>query len=489
MTAAPASQTPKRRGRAAFWLACLAGFASLWLNLYPVFQPVLVDDDLQILLQSWTWDRTWAGLWVPQNEHAMPLGRLFTFGLNALAGRPSALPLAAALVGPLGLLLGLPLVYRFVTRELGHPFYGVVALLVFGVTGVYQQAIFWFAASFSVYALDMLLLALLAAQNYRRTSAPLQLGLCVLWCALSPCWFAYGVLAGPLCCLYLWPAERGAATLTIGARLRFWLVRSAPLLGTVLFLVLSLPHNYQTIMHLEHYQMQKTNARDAFQLDKGMVHTGTAIVENLLLGVVGVCGVSVPTWLVVLLLLGIMVVGGWCWLRTPDWRLLLLGCGLILAPYLLAYSARAKWAETILMNTSAWSRYHLWPQLGLALFVCGTLAGGRVTLKPGGALTRRQAGVLGCLIALFLLIQSPRAMLGTYSYIGVPEQLETLRRIEIVDQCCRDHGISAEAARRSLGRLTIPGSDRIDGWELLRGSDRPTELLDEEVRRILATCP
>ena len=252
--------SPTRPNCAALWLAALTAFATLCLYLQPLGWPILLQDDFQILSQSWTWERTRAGLWVPQNEHAMPLGRLLTFGLDKLAGGPSGLPLAAALVGPVALLLGLPLVYRFVGRELGHPLYGVVALILLGVTSVYQQAVFWFAASFSIFALDMLLLGLLAAQHYRWTGHAPWLAVCALCCALAPCWFASGILAGPLCCLYLLLPERGSWPGTGQTWLRFALLRATPLLGSGLFLAVSLPLTAQTINHLPHYQDQHTDA-------------------------------------------------------------------------------------------------------------------------------------------------------------------------------------------------------------------------------------
>src|SRR5436305_11225723 len=79
-------------------------------------------------------------------------------------------------------------------------------MILFGVTCVYQQAVYWFAASFSVPALDTTLLALLAAQHWRRTGRPRSLLLAAAGAALAPAWFASGILAGPLCCLYLLPA-------------------------------------------------------------------------------------------------------------------------------------------------------------------------------------------------------------------------------------------------------------------------------------------
>ncbi len=197
--------------RCGVWLPVFfACVACLLLYARSLVGPVVFYDDFQILTQSWTWEKTLDGLWVPQNEHAMPLGRLLTFALEWLVGRPSRLPLVTCLFGPLLLLLSLPLVYVFVRRETGHPFYALLALVLFAVTSVYHQAIWWFAASFSVLSLDTMLLGLLAAQRWRQTGRASYLFLTALACLLAPGWFAIGVLAGPLCCLYLFPrGERG----------------------------------------------------------------------------------------------------------------------------------------------------------------------------------------------------------------------------------------------------------------------------------------
>jgi len=464
------------RYRAALCLAALAALASLGHYAHSLCYPLLVQDDFQILSQSWTWERTWANLWVPQNEHAMPLGRLLTFVVVSLAGRPTALPFAAALVGPISLLLGLTLVYRFVYRELGHPLYAVVAVVLFGVTAVYQQAVYWFAASFSILALDTLLLGLLAAQRYRRTGSLLDIGTCTLFCALSPCWFASGILAGPLCCLYLLPRERlilGEPRPTRANFFRRAVLRASPLLGSFLFLAVSLPLTARTIMHLQHYENLKTNALDAFQPGKGLLLSCQSVVENLLLGMVGIGGVSVP-WHLVGVVLTVAFVAAWRWWQlAPDRRLLLLGLGMIFAGYMLVYSARARWflpesGPMAPINEPRWSRYHLLPQLGLTLFICGGLpAWSRrlFVLKPDGSLTRGQVSRLGTLLILCYLIQLPHAILGANSSFGFTGQLEALRRIEAMDACCREHQISADAAVRVLPTLDIPVSmQSVNGW-------------------------
>ena len=416
----PSCPFPIPCARPAAWLFIAAVLAAVALYGRALLFPVLVQDDFQILARSWTWAKTVDGLWLPNNEHAMPLGRLLTFAVARLAGRPTGLPLAAVLAGVVGLLPALGLTYLFVRRELGHPFYGLAALILFGVSSVYQQAVYWFAASFSVYALDALLLALLAAQRYRQTRRIQWLFVCVVCCALAPCWFGSGVLAGPLCCLYLLPGE-GAESRTaarIGSRL-------APLLGTAAFLAVSLPLTAPIIQHLEHYH-DKT-ALESFQPLTGAWYTMRSVVDNLALGAFGVTGVTVGSVAAPLIFAALVAAGGWWAYRSPRRRLALLGAGLIFGSYLLIYSARATWSyDGAAMFTPSWSRYHLQPQLGLTLLICGGLPaweGRWFRLDPDGRLSPGQTRALACLLGACFLVQAPRGLLCYYA--ANPRQAET----------------------------------------------------------------
>ena len=482
----------------------------LLLYAVPLLRPVLAQDDFQILSQSWTWQRTLDGLLAPNNEHAMPLGRLLTFAVVRLADRPTALPFAGVLTGVLALLIAMALAGAFVRRELGHPFYGLVALILFGVSAVYQQAVYWFAACFSVYALVFLLLALLAAQRYRFTGQWGWLAACVAACALAPCWFASGVLAGPLCCLYLLPTEREGRRGAWG-----WLLRSTPLLGTAAFLAVVLPFTLPIIQNLERYRVDGTTALAAFRPLTGAWNTMRSIVDNLGLGAVGVSGVTTGSLLAPPLLALLAAAGVWWARRSPRRRLALLGGGLILCSYLLIYSGRAKWdydgypaaelhwqllpaladIHRSSFFTPTWSRYHLQPQLGLVLLVCGGLPaweGRWFRLDATGRLTAGQTGALALLLGVCLLTQAPR---GVFCYYPPnPRQAETLARIERVDAFCREHHISGDAARRELGVLDMWGESvtRVNGWDFLRGSDRPNDPSQDvigELRAESATGP
>ncbi len=502
-------RTPSSRG--ILLPAALTCGAVLLLYARSLVGPVVYYDDFQILAQSWTWERTRDGIWVPQNEHAMPLGRLFCFALEYLAGRLPLLPFVTGLVGPLALLVGLRLVYVFVRREMGQPFYALLVVVLFGVTTVYHQAVWWFAASFAILALDTMLLGLLAAQRWRQTGRAIYLDLTVLACLLAPGWFAIGMLAGPLCCLYLLPRDVGwaegrgppAGVVSLVPRptlqaspnrsTRHW--SFLPLLGTALFLAVSLPRTAETIMHLGHYGEE--TAVQAFRPRVGLEYALRSIVDNLLLGVVGIAGVALPVWCVVGVLIVVGVGGIWWWRQATDRRLMLLGLGLIGSSYLLVYSARSGWAYDQMIEPN-FSRYHLLPHLGLVLFFCGGLPGraGRwLVLNDEATLSQRQRRLVYVLIGVCFLVQLPRGLIcgsptGWYQVELVRDQRAVLHRIEEVDALCRQHHISTAAARQALGKLDIPCSiEVIDGWEFLRGSDDPWPLPPEEVKRLLEGTP
>src|SRR6516165_5128280 len=96
---APA-ESSETAGRGLAWPIAMTCVAVLLLYVRSWAAPVVFADDFPILAQSRTWERTRAGLWLPQNEHAMPLGRLFSFALECLAGRLPALPFVLSWVGP-----------------------------------------------------------------------------------------------------------------------------------------------------------------------------------------------------------------------------------------------------------------------------------------------------------------------------------------------------------------------------------------------------
>jgi hypothetical protein len=140
-----------------------------------------------------------------------------------------------------------------------------------------------------------------------------------------------------------------------------------------------------------------------------------------------------------------------------------------------------------MMTGPTMSRYHLLPQLGLALVVAGGLPGraGRwFRLDLTGRLTRPQVRALLVLIAVCFAIQAPRGLICVYAYD--PGQARAFQAIEDVDAVCRRERLDAATARGVLKPLSIPGYTPLaNGWLYLRGSNDPRPVDADEARRLL----
>jgi hypothetical protein len=144
---------------------------------------------------------------------------------------------------------------------------------------------------------------------------------------------------------------------------------------------------------------------------------------------------------------------------------------------------------------SGWTRYHVFPYLGLVLFLCGGLPsreGSLFVLDRSGPLSRRQARAFAGLVGLLLLAQLPTSYLGHMRQDPDPApQQACLRRIEEIDARCRAERIDGRAAAAALDPLVVPYSfcetdpPRINGWELLRGSPVPVPRTPDEIKRLL----
>jgi hypothetical protein len=178
--------------------------------------------------------------------------------------------------------------------------------------------------------------------------------------------------------------------------------------------------------------------------------------------------------------------GVWWWRRTSGHRrLLFLGLGFILMPYLLMYSARAAWPYDT--QVRFWSRYNVFPQLGVALVVCAGLAYRTKETEDSeqtDELSRRQFVQMRWLIAILFVVQLPHAVVGSPKY--EPRQMEILRQVEEVDARCQAHHISRKLARAVLQPLPVPNSyEEANVWLFLRGSDDPRPMSEAEARQIL----
>jgi hypothetical protein len=454
---------------------------------------MLVQDDWQIVVASWTWDQARANLWLPHNEHSMPLGRVAVWLMGLLAAKPSYVPNVFALQGPLALLAAMVLLYLVVRRETGRPFLALLAMALFGVNTHYDDAIVWFSASYTVLALDMFLLGLLAAQRWRQTGRWPYLVLSASWCALAPGWFGSGVLAGPLCSLYLLVSrppqsqEQPSKPLPSEARRRLiarrvLLPAVVPLIGTAFSLAVTLPLNGKKIMDLPRVELPAT-AWDTFKPLVGLEYSLRAMVDDLIPGALGPIKLTCPIPVVVAVWLLFVLGGAWWYSRAPHRPLLVLGLGLIVLSYQTIFTVRAYFAYEGMHH---WGRYHLWAHLGLVLIVCGGLprrAVARVGAAPPWAIDVGAA----CLLGLLLLTQSPRS----HSLYDGAKQIAALEHVDAVDARCQQYHIDAAIAREALPPFEVAGmwgevaGHPLSPWDLLRGSSDPRPMTVEEARQLL----
>src|SRR5262249_18652543 len=126
---APAADVAPAAPPASPWTPCrvlvwaqVACAAALLVHRLSILRPPLGGDDWQIVVESWTWDKARANLWLPHNEHSMPLGRVAIWLMALAADKPTNAPLVFALQGPLALPAAMLLVYVLVRREAEQPF-------------------------------------------------------------------------------------------------------------------------------------------------------------------------------------------------------------------------------------------------------------------------------------------------------------------------------------------------------------------------------
>lgn len=453
----------------AWVLGCVATVAVGVLYAPWIIEPHIRYDDFNFLTNSRTLSEMRDHLWQPMNEHVMPLARFAAGVLMQLVPRQSAIPLAAQSQGVLAVVLGMWLLYLFVRRELAHPLYGVVAMTVWGVTSTYYECVTWYSASFFTLALDMTLLALLAAQSYRRGRCWYALAGCALCCALAPAFHGTALLAGAWCALYLVykePDDRREHA----RRRRHVALAAVPLLGTSAFLAASLAATSGQIVRAEHYRGKTVFG--AFDLREGLQNTLRTLADNQVAGAFGIWDRhSTFSWPAVLgVVLGLVLLGLLWWRAAPRRRLLVVGLSVTLASDVLVYGARADWGYDRTVHN--WTRYHLFPHLGLVLFAIGGLPrfeGRWFALPSAKGLSRRQSVALLGLIVAMVAVHRPRSH-GLH-FSAPPEQTALLLRVERMDARCRSARIDPVTARQALGFVQFPLAFEGDNaWDFLRCS-------------------
>ena len=284
--------------------------------------------------------------------------------------------------------------FVFVRRECNSPAMGLIAVSIFALTPVHREVVVWYSASQWCWALVLLLIALLMVPAGVERMTAWRLGGVVLLASIAPLSYAVGLLVCPITSVYL-IVRRCAGKLA--ARPAFC---ALPALATVAVVLALACWKGPDIARRAKYGGRRPV--DAIAPLGGVLYGVRSTVDILLLRNLGfgsdsrlprVCyAVAFP---IVIFALGELI------RKSIRPCLLILGWTLILLPYAMMLPFRA-WLQY--EHYLSWSRYQLFPQLGVALIVCGALAefGPRWLRDP--ALSARQvAVVLSLAIVQFLV--------------------------------------------------------------------------------------
>ncbi len=474
--------TPKARARALAWLERPAGWiptllvalgilvAAAWLMADPLRSYRLTRDDFPYLAKSLNAESLAAHLFEPHNAHVVPLFRLLTFGLIRLAGDLEHIPtlLAAASIGVLVLVMltgG-----HLIAEETGRRSVGLAAMIGLGVTTVMWPSATWYAAGQTLWAALAVLVMLLFLQSWRRAGGSWRLLLATLAALAAPLFWGGGLVAGPVGAAYLWADDRPRCRKAAVVPLALSLVSLTLMLGVAGRALLS-------------------SGRDAGPPPRGwlaplvgLLHTGQAVGEVLVLNNLGLDGATTP-------MQGLAFCVGlaclWAWSRGNRFRpnpLEAAGLMLLTSAFLLTFTFRSGYGYDSLRDLG-W--YHAVPQVGAVLFASGWWAGlHEAPATPERTPSRRALVILILLVAASLTLQTPRAtrlfvasvppltaserqqfpvlslQRSRAIYLAAEQaerQRKALARLDRAEAIAKELGLGRGDIRRVFGRIVLPG--------------------------------
>jgi len=358
----------------------------------------LHSDDWAYLAASRTLPRALRNLFVPHNTHVVPTWRVLTWVLAAASGRVAAMPGVLAVASYAVLAAVMVLAGRLVARETGKAGSGWAAAAAVGTTSLMLWPATWYSAGQTLWAALGVLATLWFLQGWRRVGGGSGLALAALSAVAAGGFWTIGHMAGPLGAVYLWadgrPRCRKAA--------------AVPLAATVFAVAVGLGLGARKIDSTVSFHGRTT--REAIDPVMGASHTVQSIAENLVLGNLGLSGVTTPVQGAALTA-GLVAV--WVGSHRKGRRygpLELAGAGLVAGSYLVEWTFRGYLPYSSLRGVVPW--YDAIPHVGLVLFVAGWWAGspgpGSSPMPPPPPLSR--AGALGvvALVLGLVVLNRPR---------------------------------------------------------------------------------
>lgn len=361
-------------------------FAERWQGLKPF------SDDHYHLGMSADWAKTRANLWLPYNEHLLPPARLISFAANRL-GEAVGLEMALAWVGAALFLPVMVLLFGVVREQSKSSLAGLFAVAGFSLTTVYGEVFTWYSASLWLIVPSFLLAALWVLEASPCSITPPRLLAVTLICFVAVYSFSIGVLVGPV--VSVWIILRGSGS--VRRRLTQGLF---PVLGTVVGVAAATPHMLRWFGTQEYLGNSSREALKATDPVGGVAYAVRLSSDMLIARNLGVPWPLSQWWLQGL----VFAAATWFAVRLAGQRrwglaelaplsIVVFGYGFVLpfrtfVPY-----------DTIL----TWTRYQLFPHLGLTLFAASVVVRSWPQLWQKPLCWRGVAGVWGLGLVMVLV--------------------------------------------------------------------------------------
>ncbi len=432
---------------------------ALWPHVARLSHPSVYGDDLG---RIWCLEAlpTARVLSTPFNEHVAPFFDAVSALSWAVAGgnltRVARVFTAAAFIPFVLTIVALAGLAR---RDLGSWPRSVIVVAIFAVAPVHVvETVWWYSGSNHMWAVLWTILALWYSGRPGHF-ASIGTFACV---AIAPACSAMGLVAAPACVLYA----------MAGRSPRVGRIVAAASLGLLTYgLVASLLGLLPAVIH------GRSQSGDPIVGILAALQAPTAVLLPALLGLRPVDSALAAIWEIGVTILLSIAVLAWSWKR-PERGFVVAGLWFTLAAYLLIYPFRAVGGTESMFRVA---RYHLFPQLGLAM-ILGSLCGPLLAGPRGGR------NALAAVVAIVIL-HSPR-MISESSLYDFPSQALTLSAIEHAGAICRDEGITGPQAVAALEPIkphwmafdqSYANLARLIGPIAGTGSGRP-RLPDTEVR-------
>jgi hypothetical protein len=336
-----------------FWLVLLA-----WAVLYrfPWMTYRFYADDLRYIKETGsTWSELAASLFVPFNEHLVPVTRLVTFLLGAGAepfGGDTRLP---AFFGAYNawLFVGTCSLLFLLLHRIGGGLGALVGLSLFAVSLCHSEIVLWYSAAQWLVPACLLLGSLLVVERDSKRS----FAWATLFSALAPWNYSLGAVVGPFTSIWL-----------LGWHRRWrWSSLLPAVVGVASTAVVAMIVR-QSMQQERYWESGGKGMIEAFDPWMGLIYSARLFADRLILTNLGYRGpaVSMTVAAIIVALIGMSIV--WAIRCKPEFSRLWPTAAFIVLGYGVAIPFRA-WVQYEWIVD--WNRYQLIPLLGLSMLAAG----------------------------------------------------------------------------------------------------------------------